>query len=53
MNESSSRLRNFEKRKYTECPEKRIARDVDVIELTFETLEDLGRYHGRTYILTS
>ena len=47
MNESSSKLRNFEKRKYTECPEKRGARDFDVIELTFETLEDLGRYDGR------
>ena len=47
MNESSSKLRNLEKRKYTECPEKRRARDVDVIELAFETLEDLGRYDGR------
>jgi hypothetical protein len=47
MNESSNKLRNFEKRKYTECPEKRRARDVDVIELAFETLEDLGIYDGR------
>jgi hypothetical protein len=36
MNESSNKLRNFEKRKHTECPEKRRARDVDVIELTLK-----------------
>jgi hypothetical protein len=47
MNESSNKLRNFEKRKHTECPEKGRARDIDVIELTFETLEDLRRYDGR------
>lgn len=47
MNESSNKSRNFEKRKYTEYTEKRRARDVDVIELEFETLEDLGKYDGR------
>lgn len=49
MNESSNKSKNLEKRKYTECPEKRRARGGDVNELTFETLEDLDRYNGSSF----